>query len=410
MYDAIVIGSRCAGAPTAMLLARRGRRVLVVDRASFPARRPVRPHHPAGRHGPPGALGPARAGPGHRRPVRVGHPVRLRRRRPRGRRRCPVDGIDTAVCIRRTVLDPLLADAAAEAGAEIRSRHHGHRAGPRRRSGRRHPRPRRRRPPGRGAGVDRRRRRRRQQLRRPLRRTRPPTTCTRPATFAVYSYWRGLEPDRIELYARPGRFFVAHADQRRARRFVAQQVPVADAARYRGRTADAFAETLAEVPRLAAPRRRRRSGSSASASPDLHDSFFRQPAGPGWALVGDAGLPQGPDHRPGDARRLPRRRAARPGDRRRARRASSTRRRLRALPAGARRRGAADVRADLRAGRPRAAAERGDAGLLAGARRDQPAHIARFLGVIAGSVAGRRVLQPDSVAAVLGQVAAAAAA
>ena len=37
MYDAIVIGSRCAGAPTAMLLARRGRRVLVVDRATFPS-------------------------------------------------------------------------------------------------------------------------------------------------------------------------------------------------------------------------------------------------------------------------------------------------------------------------------------------------------------------------------------
>lgn len=37
MYDAIVIGSRCAGAPTAMLLARRGRRVLVVDRAMFPS-------------------------------------------------------------------------------------------------------------------------------------------------------------------------------------------------------------------------------------------------------------------------------------------------------------------------------------------------------------------------------------
>ena len=37
MYDAIVIGSRCAGAPTAMLLARAGRRVLVVDRATFPS-------------------------------------------------------------------------------------------------------------------------------------------------------------------------------------------------------------------------------------------------------------------------------------------------------------------------------------------------------------------------------------
>ncbi|MBO4210379.1 NAD(P)/FAD-dependent oxidoreductase [Micromonospora echinofusca] len=37
MYDAIVIGARCAGASTAMLLARQGHRVLVVDRASFPS-------------------------------------------------------------------------------------------------------------------------------------------------------------------------------------------------------------------------------------------------------------------------------------------------------------------------------------------------------------------------------------
>ena len=36
-YDAIVVGGRCAGAPTAMLLARRGYRVLVVDRARFPS-------------------------------------------------------------------------------------------------------------------------------------------------------------------------------------------------------------------------------------------------------------------------------------------------------------------------------------------------------------------------------------
>ena len=36
-YDAIVVGARCAGAPTAMLLARHGHRVLLVDRARFPS-------------------------------------------------------------------------------------------------------------------------------------------------------------------------------------------------------------------------------------------------------------------------------------------------------------------------------------------------------------------------------------
>src|SRR5438045_8676853 len=36
-YDAIVVGARCAGSPTAMLLARKGYRVLLVDRSTFPS-------------------------------------------------------------------------------------------------------------------------------------------------------------------------------------------------------------------------------------------------------------------------------------------------------------------------------------------------------------------------------------
>jgi flavin-dependent dehydrogenase len=37
MYDVIVIGARCAGSPTAMLLARKGYKVLLVDKAEFPS-------------------------------------------------------------------------------------------------------------------------------------------------------------------------------------------------------------------------------------------------------------------------------------------------------------------------------------------------------------------------------------
>jgi len=36
-YGVIVVGARCAGSPAAMLLARAGHRVLLVDRASFPS-------------------------------------------------------------------------------------------------------------------------------------------------------------------------------------------------------------------------------------------------------------------------------------------------------------------------------------------------------------------------------------
>ncbi|MEY2468856.1 MAG: hypothetical protein QOF21_1554 [Actinomycetota bacterium] len=37
MYDAIIVGARCGGSATAMLLARQGHSVLVVDRATFPS-------------------------------------------------------------------------------------------------------------------------------------------------------------------------------------------------------------------------------------------------------------------------------------------------------------------------------------------------------------------------------------
>ncbi len=37
MHDAIVVGSRCAGAATARLLAERGHSVLMLDRAHFPS-------------------------------------------------------------------------------------------------------------------------------------------------------------------------------------------------------------------------------------------------------------------------------------------------------------------------------------------------------------------------------------
>jgi flavin-dependent dehydrogenase len=50
MVDALVIGARCAGASTALLLARRGRDVLLVDRARFPSEIPH--GHFIHRHGP----------------------------------------------------------------------------------------------------------------------------------------------------------------------------------------------------------------------------------------------------------------------------------------------------------------------------------------------------------------------
>src|SRR5262245_12407262 len=36
-FDVIVVGARCAGSPAAMLLARKGHKVLLVDKATFPS-------------------------------------------------------------------------------------------------------------------------------------------------------------------------------------------------------------------------------------------------------------------------------------------------------------------------------------------------------------------------------------
>lgn len=51
MYDAIIVGARCAGAATGMLLARKGYKVLLVDKSAFPSDVPQ--GHFVHRHGPP---------------------------------------------------------------------------------------------------------------------------------------------------------------------------------------------------------------------------------------------------------------------------------------------------------------------------------------------------------------------
>jgi flavin-dependent dehydrogenase len=44
MYDAIIVGARCAGSALGLLLARRGYRALLVDRATFPSDMPMSSH------------------------------------------------------------------------------------------------------------------------------------------------------------------------------------------------------------------------------------------------------------------------------------------------------------------------------------------------------------------------------
>jgi hypothetical protein len=121
VYDAIVIGTRVAGATTAMLLARKGLTVLAVDRASFPSDTLSTNNIQlpgVARLERWGLLGQvAAAGTPAIRRVRFDPgPVVLEGGFP------SFDGLDAVYGPRRTLLDALLVEAAREAGAEVRER------------------------------------------------------------------------------------------------------------------------------------------------------------------------------------------------------------------------------------------------------------------------------------------------
>src|SRR6266540_6881830 len=118
-YDAIVVGARCAGSPTAMLLARQGHRVLLVDRATFPSDT-VSTHGITYR----GLVKAKQWGLYDR--IRASNCPEVVRRTvdmgdfPLTGNIMKRDGLPGVICPRRTVLDKILVNAAAEAGAEVR--------------------------------------------------------------------------------------------------------------------------------------------------------------------------------------------------------------------------------------------------------------------------------------------------
>jgi 2-polyprenyl-6-methoxyphenol hydroxylase-like FAD-dependent oxidoreductase len=120
MHDAIIVGARCAGAPTAMLLARKGYRTLLVDKATFPSdtisTHILWPH---------GAAVMDRWGLLDRLAATGCPAVALRLRFDVGPFALEGGVTDTnggrgGFCPRRTVLDKLLVDVAVAAGAELR--------------------------------------------------------------------------------------------------------------------------------------------------------------------------------------------------------------------------------------------------------------------------------------------------
>jgi flavin-dependent dehydrogenase len=288
-YDAIVVGARCAGSPTAMLLARKGYRVLVVDRASFPSDT-VSTHmvHAPGvaalrRWGVLDEVIASGCPPIDTYSFDFG-PFKIE-----GTPR-PYDGISTGYAPRRTVLDTILVEAAGKAGAEVRERftvdgvviEDGRVVGIR----------------GRGEGgesvvegarivigadgrnshvakaVD----------------TQPYNEKPK-LQQAFYTYWSGLPAEGFEVFIRPDRgwgVFPTNDDLT----LLVMGWPAAEAQAFKADVEGNYLRTLELAPAFAervrgATRVDRFAGGSVP-------NYFRKPFGPGWALVGDAGYDKDP--------------------------------------------------------------------------------------------------------------------
>ncbi len=287
MYDAIIVGARCAGAPTAMLLARKGYRVLLVDRDEFPS--DILSTHFIHL---PGIARLKRWGLLDK-VVATGVPWIPRGTmhfngmefQPPPPPNLPEDMEAQTICPRRVVLDKILIDAAVEAGAEFREGFPvreliwdgdtvvGLRG-------------------GRGQTVE-------ERARIVIgadglhsvvaRAVRPQEYETVPTlTFGYYTYWTGIGDDGMHIYffddARGILTFPTHWGQT----CIGVGGEISGFHEFRGDILANYMAVLDRVPQLA---ERVRAGKQEEPFRGTADqpNYFRKPFGPGWALVGDAG-------------------------------------------------------------------------------------------------------------------------
>jgi flavin-dependent dehydrogenase len=288
-YDAIIVGARCAGAATALLLARKGYRVLLTDRAAFPS--DTMSTHLVKLPGVErlarwGLLDAVRAtgcppitqiaydfgGFGF-----AGTPP-------------PLEGQAALYAPRRMILDEILVDAAVDAGADLRERYlvedlvtedegtvRGIRGGAANKTA-----------PVETVtariviGADGMRSLVAQRVEAPLYDTHPSLTCT------YYAYWSGVEHrNALEIFPRDGQVAVL-LPTNDGRCCVMVVRPASAFAEFKTDVEGNFWRVIDGIPELA---ERLRAGQREERflGTGTVPGYFRKPYGPGWALVGDAG-------------------------------------------------------------------------------------------------------------------------
>lgn len=291
MYDAIVVGARCAGAVTAMLLARQGHRVLLLERGSIPS---DIPHgHLIHQRGPAilqrwGLL---------EKIVATGCPPLTTHLTDFGdfpliARDVQKDGLAWGYGPRRGPLDAVLVDAAIAAGAEFRQNflveeylsEDGRITGIRGRDkGKQNSATEKARIT---IGAD----GRHSLLARTVGAAKyeeaPPLTCW------YFSYWSGVPTEGFEMYIRGRRvIFSLATNDNLFGIFIAWSIDQFDA--IRSDIESNFLRVLNEVPEFAERVRCGRREERFYGTADL-PNFLRCPQGPGWALIGDAGCHKDP--------------------------------------------------------------------------------------------------------------------